>query len=98
MSKPQGKFIQLGFPEISDPFLVPQIPLIFKEIQFIGSVIGSRQENLEMLEFVAENNTHSICQEFKFEEFEHALDIVENGKPQFRIVINVNDWTKKNIV
>jgi D-arabinose 1-dehydrogenase-like Zn-dependent alcohol dehydrogenase len=93
---PQGRFVQVGLPEEADPLIVPHIPLIFKEVQLIGSIVGNIEDNKDMLKFAAENQIYPICEEYKFEDFEKAVEKIEKGKPKFRVVINISDWAKKN--
>ena len=86
----------MGLPDENDPLFVPQIPLVFKEIQMIGSIVGTRQDSKEMLDFSAKKDIYPLCEEYQFEDFIKAVDKIEKGKPKFRIVINIQDYAKKN--
>jgi len=35
-------------------------------------------------------------EEFAFEDFDKALDKMENGRPKFRCTVNVQDFSKKH--
>lgn len=50
----------------------------------------------KMLEFSAKNKIYPIVEKYTFEEFPKAFDVLENGRPKFRAVVNVEDWAKKN--
>lgn len=93
---PQARFIQVGLPDGEDPLIIPHIPLVFNEIQIIGSIVGTSKKNKEMLDFSSKHNVYPITEEWKFEEFKQAVDKIENGKPKFRIVVNVMDYAKAN--
>lgn len=70
--------------------------LVAKEIILTGSVVGNRQDIKEMLQFAADNNVYPIVEEFAFDDFPKALDKLENGRPQFRCVVNVQEFSKNN--
>jgi len=93
---PQGKFIQVGLPDLEDPLKVPHIPLVFKEIQLTGSIVGTRDNNRKMLDFAAKNDVYPITEEYQFDDFLKAVEKIEKGRPKFRIVINVQDFAKKH--
>jgi uncharacterized zinc-type alcohol dehydrogenase-like protein len=96
LCSPQGRFIQVGLPDEDDPLKVPHIPLVFKEIQIIGSIVGTRDDNKKMLDFASKKNVYPMVEEFSFEDFPKAVEKIEKGKPKFRIVINVEDFSRKN--
>ena len=49
-----------------------------------------------MLEFSKEHSIYPIVQEFPFEEFNKAFELLEKGRPQYRVVVNIKDWAQKN--
>ena len=69
--------------------------MITKELRISGSACGSVQETLEALEFAAKNGVKVHAEKFSFEDFPKALDRLENGRPQFRCVVNVKDYAEK---
>ena len=48
-----------------------------------------------MLEFSTKHNVLPLVEEFSFEDFDKAFDKLENGKPKFRCVVNVKDFSIK---
>jgi len=84
-----GTFVQLGAPPFDKPSEFNTQTLIFNHINFTGSIIGSRKDIREMLEFSAKHNIVPLCETFDFEEFPKAFDHLENGKPIFRCIVDV---------
>jgi D-arabinose 1-dehydrogenase-like Zn-dependent alcohol dehydrogenase len=91
-----GTFIQVGAPPIGEPFSIHAFQLIGKNLRMAGSHVGSRKQTEEMLEFSAKHDILPLCEFFSFEDFPKALNTLENGKPIFRCVVNVEEWSKKN--
>ena len=91
VAKPRCRFIQVGLPAVGDYLKVPAIPLVFKEIQIIGSLVGNRKDMRDMLELCSEKNIYPICEIFKFDEFEEAISKIEKGHPKFRITIDMEN-------
>ena len=96
LTVPEGTFIQVGAPPIDEPFTVHAMQILFKNLRIAGSAAGSRKETKAMLEFSALHNILPMVELFGFEDFPKALDKLENGKPVFRCVVNVENWSKKN--
>jgi D-arabinose 1-dehydrogenase-like Zn-dependent alcohol dehydrogenase len=94
--KPCGKLLQVGAPAVSTNMAYGFFPLIIKQIEIIGSLVGSISETREMLEVAAKHNVKVIAEIFSFEEFPAALHKLEHGKPIFRCVVNVEDYAKKH--
>ena len=93
--KPLGTYIQLGLPDSEDNFEADYFSFILKNITIYGSLVGSVNETKECLEFCAKNNIVCKTEHYSWEEFPKALDKLENGKPMFRCVVNVDDESKK---
>ena len=91
-----GNFIQVGLPPNDTIFQFSGWQIVGKNVAIAGSDVGSRREVKAMLEFSALHNILPICEFFGFEDFPKALDKLENGKPVFRCVMNVEEWSKKN--
>ncbi len=85
-----GTFVQLGVPPTATSASFNPALLLFRHINFTGSLVGSRKETAEMLEFSAKHNIVPLCEEFDYEKFPEAFDRLENGRPIFRCVVNVN--------
>ena len=91
-----GKICQVGFPDSSEKATFSLEPVIMKELQIIGSLVGSRSITQEMLDFCADNDVYPTCEHFSFEDFGKALDRLENGKPIFRCVVDCGSYGKKH--
>lgn len=48
-----------------------------------------------MFDFVSKHGIKSICEHYKFEEFDKALEKLENGKPFFRCVVDTEQFSFK---
>jgi len=96
LTKPLGTFVQIGLPAFGNPCKFNPAPLIFGHINYTGSLIGSRQEIRDMLEFSAKNNIVPLCEQFDFEEFPKAYDTLLNGRPKFRCVVNASNAHPKH--
>lgn len=96
MTAAQGTFVQVGAPPVDEKFTLGAFQLIPRNISFAGSAIGSKKETKAMLEFSALHNILPYCEFFSFEDFPKAFDTLENGRPKFRCVVNVEDYAKKN--
>lgn len=96
IAAPEGKFIQIGAPHAGDVLQLPVLPMLMSDIQVIGSGVGNRHEVREMMEFCAKENIYPMCEEFSFEDFPKAIDRLENGKPKFRCVVNVEEFSRNN--
>jgi len=88
LTKQRGTFVQVGAPPVDVPIAFNPSILIFGHINFTGSLIGSRKEIREMLDFSAKHNIVPLCEQFDFEDFPKAFDRLENGKPIFRCVVD----------
>ncbi len=88
LTKPLGTFVQIGLPAFDNPCKFNPAPLIFGHVNYTGSLIGSRKEIRDMLEFSTKHNIVPLCEQFDFEEFPKAYDTLLNGRPKFRCVVN----------
>jgi len=95
LASPLGRIIQVGVPDITDKLKVGN-GLVGKGIKLTGSIIGSPKEIQEMLDFSDKNKIYPLCEEFDFSEFPKAFDHLEHGKPKFRCVVNIKDYSEKN--
>lgn len=93
---PNGTFVQVGAPPIEEGLNIKAFQLIMNNINFAGSLVGSRRETKACLNFSALHNILPMCEFFGFEDFPKALDTLENGRPKFRCVVKVEEWSKKN--
>jgi len=88
LTKALGHFIQLGAPSADKPIQFNPSQLIFGHINFTASLIGSRKEIREMLDFSAKHKIVPMCEIFDFADFPKAFDRLEHGRPQFRCVVD----------
>jgi uncharacterized zinc-type alcohol dehydrogenase-like protein len=93
---PAGTFVHVGCGEATECLPVSVVGLVMYERKIVGSLVGSREDINEMLKLCADKDIYPIVEEFKFEEFDKGFDRLENGKPIFRVVVNVQDWSKAN--
>jgi D-arabinose 1-dehydrogenase-like Zn-dependent alcohol dehydrogenase len=91
-----GVFCQVGAPEITDNFNINAFSLIAPEITLVGSLTGTLLDTYEMLDICAEKDIYPICETFPFEEFPQAVEKLEKGKPIFRCVVAVEEYSRKN--
>ncbi len=91
-----GTLIQVGLPDANTKLQMPFSPLIMKQIAVVGSTVCSVSDTRETLEFTAKHGIKVAVESFSFEDFPKALDRLENGKPQFRCVVNVEDFVNKH--
>jgi uncharacterized zinc-type alcohol dehydrogenase-like protein len=90
LRKGTGVFVQVGGPEE-----VPKINLIeilLNEWSLAGSAASNREDVKTMLEFAQLNGVKSMNEIYSFEEFPKAFDKVANGKPNFRVVVDVQSY------
>ena len=93
--KPLGTYIHVGLPDEKETFQVQFFDFVLKNITIYGSLVGGVEETSEMLKFAAEHKIESLCEHYSWEEFPKALDKLENGKPYFRCVVEVDSESKK---
>jgi D-arabinose 1-dehydrogenase-like Zn-dependent alcohol dehydrogenase len=87
LARPLGTFCQLGLPAV-DKSPTLNCFVLMSRISIVGSLIGSRKEVKEMLEFSGKHNIVPLCEQFDFEDFPQAYDRLVNGKPIFRCVVD----------
>jgi D-arabinose 1-dehydrogenase-like Zn-dependent alcohol dehydrogenase len=93
---PRCKFIQVGLPDASKKLSFTANDFVSKEIRLTSSSVGTRQATRDMLDFCAKNDVYPMVEEYPFEELPKAFDKLENGRPKFRCVLNVVEYSKKN--
>jgi len=90
-----GIVAQCGLPAVDDNFKITN-SLVSKGIKVIGVALGSPKEIEEMLEFCSKNKVVPKCEEFEFDDLPKAFNHLENGKPNFRCVLNVKNYSEKH--
>jgi len=89
-----GTFVQVGVAEATQNINFPTFLLVANEINLVGSLVGTRQDINCMLKLCAEKDIYPVIEMFSFEDFPKALDKLENGKPIFRCVVDVEKYSK----
>ena len=91
-----GFFIVVGWPDANTPLSMSFGSVIAKQISLVGSLIGNIADHQEMIDFSAKHKIESIIEEYSFEDLPKAFDKLENGKPMFRCVVNIDEYSKKH--
>lgn len=90
-----GTCIQVGAPDIKENFQANFFNLVLRQIKVVGSLVGSIEDTIETLEFSVKHKIKVEVEEFAFQDFNKALDLLEKGRPRFRCVLNVKDYSDK---
>lgn len=88
LTRPLGTYVQIGLPDVSKPCPFNAAHVLLNQINVTGSLIGSRKEMNDMLEFSAKHNIAPLCEQFSFDDFPKAYDRLVNGRPIFRCVVD----------
>ena len=92
-----GYYVQVGAGPITEAQVNFNIfSIIMKEVKVVGSIVGPRQVIRDMVKICVEKDVYPMIEEFGFEDFPKAYDLLENGRPKFRCVVNVKDFAEKN--
>lgn len=92
-----GTYVIVGIGEVGKTGIkLDAFNLVLGERKLTGSLVGSRENIVEMLDFCVKNNVYPLVETFDFEDFPKALDRLENGKPVFRCVVKTHEYAKKH--
>lgn len=91
---PNGVLIQVGMPNANEKFSISFYTLILKQISIAGSIVASIKDTQDCLNFSHKHGVKVEVEKFDFANFPKALDRLENGRPVFRCVVNVEDYAK----
>jgi propanol-preferring alcohol dehydrogenase len=83
--RPAGRVVAIGLPTDSIDLSIPY--LVTNAIQIVGSVVGTRQDLAEALQFAAEGKVVPKVTERKIEEINDIFTEMEHGKITGRMVI-----------
>lgn len=86
--KPEGKLCLVGVPE--SELKLPVLPLLFGQKSVVGSVIGSRTEMQEMLEFSARHQILPLIEKYQFSEVNTALKKIAKNEIRYRAVLEMD--------
>lgn len=84
---PTGTLVICGIPESEMHFQA--FSIISSEKKVCGGRAGSPSDTEEMLEFCATHNIESMCEQFKLDEINEAVQHVRDGKARYRAVVEV---------
>jgi len=96
LCKTEGTFVELALPPEGGKVSFSVFPLVLRHIKFVGSIVGSRKEGVDTLNFCAQHDINPIVEEYAFEDFPKAVNRIEKEKPKFRVVVNCVDYAKKH--
>ena len=89
--KRKGRLTQVGLP--SEDLPVSVFPLVFKQLQFTGSLIGGIRETQEMLDFCGEHNITADIELISMSDINRAFDRLEKSDVKYRFVIDMANST-----
>lgn len=94
LKKGSGVFVQIGGPDEEYKFSIGEI--LMSEYTLVGSAAASRDDMKLMLEFSKQFGIKSMNEYFSFEDFPKALEKTQNGKPNFRVVVDIKSFHESN--
>ncbi|KAF8927283.1 chaperonin 10-like protein [Dissophora ornata] len=89
---PLSNLVLLALPEVPISFKCSQ--MVRQDIAIVGSHLGSKRDIVEMLQFAAKHNVRPWVEKRPFEECNEACKDVHDGKPRYRIILEM-DAAKK---
>ena len=89
LKKGSGVFVQLGLPDTGKLDL-NFAEFILNQWSFAGSAAFSTGDGKEMLEFCAQHKIYPKCEFFSWDNFNEAVNKCENGKVEYRSVVDVS--------
>ncbi|ANB14290.1 alcohol dehydrogenase ADH2 [Sugiyamaella lignohabitans] len=83
----QGTLICIGLPKVGVNLTFPPMLAIMKGIRIIGSLVGTRNDILEALDFLARDKVHPSITVHPIEDIQAILDRMDKGQLPGRAVI-----------
>ena len=68
LTKPMGVFCQVGIPKRENTCDIWAGTLVLSQINFVGSLVASRKEVREMLDFIEKHKIKPVCEYYEFNE------------------------------
>ena len=87
--KAGGCFIQVGLPEVSKPIVYNNMDLVCGQKIFTGSLVGSRAEVEDTLNFCEKFEVYPVVENYPWTEFPKAYKRLHDGKARYRCVVDV---------
>lgn len=82
-----GRLVCVGLPPESDgPMSLPIFPTVLRGISVIGSIVGTRQDLVEVFDLHARGRTRVVAETRKLDDVNGAIDDVLAGRAPARIV------------
>lgn len=70
---------------------IPTIDIISTEINFVGNLVGTYNDLVELMALAAEGRVHLHTVKYRFSDFQQALDDLHHGKVRGRAVLVPDD-------
>lgn len=87
--KAGGCFIQTAIPEVTKPVIFNNLDLVVGQKIFTGSIVGSRKEVQETLEFCDKFDVAPVTENYSWADFGKAYKRLHQGGPRYRCVVDV---------
>jgi D-arabinose 1-dehydrogenase-like Zn-dependent alcohol dehydrogenase len=87
--KPRGSIVVVGVPEYGSDIGLNIAQIVVNQQQIYGSVVASRLEIEDLIEFTRINNVHPITQVYPFAETQAAVTSLAEGIPHYPKYRNV---------
>lgn len=84
MLRRAGNYYVVGYGENIN---IPTIDIISTEINFIGNLVGSYNDLVELMELAAQGKVSLHTQKYKLEDFQKAIDDLSAGKVRGRAIL-----------
>ena len=85
-----GSCVLVGLPPEEMP--VPIFDTVLNGVSIVGSIVGTRRDLQECLEFAARGQVKAIIQERRLEDINQIFDEMIKGEITGRIVMNMASW------
>ena len=86
-----GVLIQVSLPNVDAPVKFSNMGLVVGQQKIVGSMVGSRTEVQDCLNFSDQFNVQPITEHYTWANFPKAYEKLHNGKPIFRCVVDVSE-------
>jgi len=87
VARRKGTAVLVGLPNAS--FQLPIVDVVLKRITVRGSIVGSRKDAIEALDFAARGEVESDIKTIQLDEIVGAIDRLRSGKVEGRTVIEM---------
>jgi len=87
--KSEGRFIQVAAPEVTKPIIFNNMDLIAGQKNFTGSLVGSRIDVENVLNFCSDFNVAPVVENYSWADLPKAYEKLHKGQPRYRCVVDV---------